>query len=95
LHLEEKGILGISISRDPGMTKIIIEDNGIGREKAALFSATSAGKGLQILRGYFDYFNLYHHEKSDFYFDDLKNSQGEARGTKITVLIPDGMNYTD
>jgi len=94
LHLERKGILLIKLSTERGYTRIVVEDNGIGREKALQLATNSTGKGLRILRGYFDYFNTYNKDKIDFHILDLFNEDGGAAGTRITVDIPDGYNFS-
>ena len=94
LHLERNGLLLIRLSKDQGLTRILVEDNGIGRERAAQLATNSTGKGLRILRGYFDYFNTYNKDKIDFYILDLLNEEGGAAGTRITVDIPDGYNFS-
>ena len=94
LHLERNGMLLIKLSKERGFTRIVVEDNGIGRERAARLATNSTGKGLRILRGYFDYFNTYNKDKIDFYILDLFNEDGGAAGTRITVDIPEGYNFS-
>ena len=93
LHMERNGMLLIKLSKEQGFTRIVVEDNGIGRERAAQLATNSTGKGLRILKGYFDYFNTYNKDKIDFYILDLFNEEGGAAGTRITVDIPDGYNF--
>lgn len=92
-HLKVPGNLIISIFNDNVDLKIIIEDNGIGREAAQKFKQSSTGKGLMIIKGYCDYFNKFNQRKIDWSIIDLYNEQGMACGTRVVVNIPDGYVY--
>ncbi|MBS4056295.1 MAG: histidine kinase [Bacteroidales bacterium] len=93
LHLEGKGMLSICITKADGSLQIEIEDNGIGREKARQIGQHSTGKGLQILRGYFDYYNQFNAEKIKWEITDLKDDNGEAAGTHVLVIIPESFSF--
>lgn len=95
LHLDTGGLLTISIFSNNGDLKLVVEDNGIGREMAGKISETSTGKGLVILKGYFDYFNKYNQEKINWSMIDLYNEQGLANGTRVEVYIPAGFSYDE
>lgn len=95
LHLESGGRLAISVSKNVEGIIIEVEDNGIGRARAAELSAGSTGKGLAILRGYFDYYNLYNREKINFGIIDLLDAEGKASGTKVVIKIPDGFSFSE
>lgn len=95
LHLDTGGLLTISIFSNNGDLKLVVEDNGIGREMAGKISETSTGKGLVILKGYFDYFNKYNQEKINWSMIDLYNEQGLANGTRVEVFIPAGFSYDE
>lgn len=95
LHLDTGGMLTISIYSNKGDLKLMVEDNGIGREMAGTISETSTGKGLIIMKGYFDYFNRYNQRKVSWLIIDLYNEQGEARGTRVEVNIPSGFSYDE
>lgn len=93
LHLDSGGKLSISIISKNENLEIIIEDNGIGREKAKVVSENSIGKGFMILNGYFDYFNRNNSKKITWKIVDLTDNEGKAAGTKILVNIPDEFNF--
>jgi len=95
LHLDTGGLLIISIFSNNGDLKLVVEDNGIGREMAAKISETSTGKGLIILKGYFDYFNKYNQRKVNWSIIDLYDVNGLANGTRVEVNIPAGFNYDE
>lgn len=92
-HLKIPGNLLISIFNDNEDLKIIIEDNGIGREAARKFPQSSTGKGLMIIKGYCDYFNKFNQRKIDWSIIDLHNEKGIACGTRVVVNIPKGYVY--
>ncbi|MCK4677883.1 MAG: histidine kinase [Bacteroidales bacterium] len=91
-HKEEKGLLTIHIKKDNKNLVIKIEDNGIGRKKAAEVSSDSTGKGLSIMEHYFTLFNQYNDTKIGHEIIDLTDA-GVAIGTRIVVTIPRGFRY--
>ena len=95
LHKDTGGMLTISIYSNAGNLKLVVEDNGIGREMAGTISETSTGKGLIILKGYFDYFNKYNQQKINWSIIDLYNEHGKASGTRVEVNIPSGFSYDE
>ncbi len=95
LHLDTGGMLIISIFSYNGDLKLVVEDNGIGRAMAAKISETSTGKGLIILKGYFDYFNKYNQRKVNWSIIDLYDEKGLANGTRVEVNIPAGFAYDE
>ena len=62
---------------------------------AGTISETSTGKGLIILKGYFDYFNKYNQQKINWSIIDLYNEHGKASGTRVEVNIPSGFSYDE
>ncbi|MBP6870692.1 MAG: histidine kinase [Bacteroidales bacterium] len=95
LHLVGNGKILIGIFEVNGDTRIEIEDNGIGREKAKQFSVNSTGKGLMILRGYFDYYNRFNADKLKFEIIDLYDDDKQPKGTKIVIDIPAGFSFDE
>jgi ligand-binding sensor domain-containing protein len=95
LHLDSNGKLSISIASNNGNLEIMVEDNGIGREKAKQVSENSIGKGFMIMNGYFDYFNRNNSKKITWKIIDLTDSEGIASGTRVIVKIPDSIDFGD
>ncbi len=91
LHLDRPGHLSIRIDSEMKMLVIRVEDDGIGRERAMKMASDSTGRGLSILKGYFDYYNRFNHEKIEFTITDLKDNNDEPCGTRILVKIPEGL----
>jgi ligand-binding sensor domain-containing protein len=88
LQKEEKGKLEVNIKRSLHKSLLIeIIDNGVGRSKAAELkskeSISNKSYGMQITEQRIKQLN---HQNS-IEIIDLKDSHGNARGTKINILI--------
>lgn len=82
------GEITIDIQKAKENLNIAITDNGIGRERAKEIPSESTGKGIQILKGYIDYFNRFNQNKMEFVITDLYNEEKTAIGTTVLVTIP-------
>jgi two-component sensor histidine kinase len=86
-HKEKDGLLKIDISQSKSTLKIIIEDNGIGREKAAKLETFGTGHGMKIMETIGKlYFKLYKTEIRQK-VEDLFDERGNAAGTRVVVEI--------
>lgn len=97
LHKPAAGNLNIYISQPlPNMLQCIIEDNGIGRGKAAELKSKSATKkkslGMELTENRLLLLNQYASVHSSVQIEDLKNGNGEATGTRVILQIPVGDN---
>jgi len=90
-HKKEKGLIRINLFTKDSSLKIIVEDNGIGREKAAEIGSDSSGKGLETLKEYCRIFNKYNTEKIRMDIEDLYDTSNNPAGTRVTISIP--LNY--
>ena len=93
LHKEEKGKLTINFLRNGGDTiKVIIEDDGIGREKAAELKSKQVLKkksyGMQITEDRIAIINRMQDIKATSKVIDLKDAAGNAAGTRVILEIP-------
>ncbi len=93
LHKEEAGELVIYINRTrSGMLECVIEDNGIGREKAKeLRSKSASGKkslGMKLTEDRLALLNREAQFDSSVEVEDMKTQGGEAMGTRVIVKIP-------
>ena len=73
--------------------KCILEDNGVGRAKAAEInkqhrSKDHNSKGMQITNDRIEVLNHQRSKKSSLTIEDLKDDAGEAKGTKVIVRVP-------
>ncbi len=92
MHKKEKGRLTVTLSKEKGSLKCIIEDNGIGRDKARDLKTKSATKsksmGMKITRDRLSLINNMHQKNSIVQVEDLKSPDGNAIGTRVTLYIP-------
>ena len=86
-HKEKDGLLKIDISQHMNTLSIIIQDNGIGRKKAAELETFGTGRGMKIMATIGElYFKLYKTEiKQEV--EDLFDEKGNAAGTKVVIGI--------
>ena len=86
--LEEKCIL----DKKPDNIKVIISDDGIGRQKAMELKSKQVLKkksyGLQITESRISILNKTQSSKTTLKIHDLKDQAGNALGTKIELIIP-------
>ncbi|MFW5706984.1 MAG: histidine kinase [Bacteroidota bacterium] len=89
----DQGKVSIRVKRQQNKVLIEVEDNGIGRRKAAENNGGSTGKGLMIAQKLFAILNHYNSEKIQFHIEDLTNGSNVPAGTRVRVAIPDGFCY--
>ena len=91
-HKAKPARILVKFEKQPGFLTILIEDDGIGREKAGeLLRQQSAGhKSLatKIIRERIKIFNKKLKRKITMEIIDLKDEQGEAKGTRVVFGIP-------
>ncbi len=88
MHADYKCTLEISLKNKNNHLQIIIEDNGIGREKAKEYAGLSTGKGLQIMNRMYELYDKLHQIKITQTIEDKIDKNGNALGTKVKVEIP-------
>lgn len=92
LHKNTEGYLRVHISRkENDMLQCIIEDNGVGRERAkALKSKAASGKslGMQLTENRLALLSRQMGFNASVDIEDMKNGRGEPLGTKVTLNIP-------
>ena len=81
------GLLKILVHKEKDYLKLIIEDNGIGRE-AATGHSTSTGKGLKLTREFYDILNQINKKPIKHFIFDLHNEAGDPSGTRVEVWVP-------
>jgi len=87
MHKDGEGLLQIVIQQDNNQLTISVEDNGIGRAKAATVSRGSTGKGMNIINQIFSLYNKLFNYKIDQQIIDLKDKNGNPEGTKVVLTI--------
>lgn len=93
LHKESNGHLSISVSMaGDSMLQCIIEDNGVGREKAKMLKSKTAvsrkSLGMQLTENRLGLLNKHAELNASVEIIDLANEVSEALGTKVVLKIP-------
>jgi len=83
------GRVKISIERQNDYLRLIIEDNGIGRERSA-GQSTSTGKGLKLTGEFYSILNEINKNPISHNIKDLYSESGEPAGTLVEVWVPVG-----
>jgi LytS/YehU family sensor histidine kinase len=88
MHKEARGRLTVEITRDNGWLRCVIEDNGIGRQRAQQLKSKSATRdksmGMKITT---DRLNLYQ-KQTKVQVIDLMDSNGTPAGTRVILGFP-------
>jgi LytS/YehU family sensor histidine kinase len=87
-HLKTDGYLSINITRKNGSIIVEIEDNGVGRKKAAEYDQFSTGKGLKILDQIIQLFYDLEKVKISYEIKDLFDNFNNSKGTQVVITIP-------
>lgn len=87
------GKVEIIICRQDDNLVCIVQDNGIGREKAQQLKEQKQGShkrsmGMQITKDRIDMINKLYDTNTRVQIIDLKDPQGEAAGTRVKLVIP-------
>ncbi len=93
LHLEKPGSLLVKLSLNGhNMLECVIEDNGIGREKARELKSKTAttrkSLGMRLTEDRLSLLNQNAQLNAGIRIEDLKDAQGQACGTRVTLQIP-------
>lgn len=93
LHKETDGHLSVRVSKNgDSMLQCVIEDNGVGREKAKELKSKSAisrkSLGMQLTENRLSLLNKHAELNASIEIIDLKNGHNEAAGTKVILKIP-------
>ena len=71
--------------------KIVVKDNGIGREKARALKSKSANHqkshGLHLTQERIELYQISTGVNISVYIDDVKNERGEVLGTNVEIFI--------
>ena len=93
MHKEKgKGHLSLAINKEGDQIKFVIEDNGIGRDKAMSIKSRSATKhksfGMQITKNRIAIANELYQTNASIKITDLKSDKGKALGTRVIIYLP-------
>jgi sensor histidine kinase YesM len=83
----EGGFIKLSAFKEHNWLKLTVEDNGIGRQKAA-GKSNSTGKGLKLTSEFYDILNQINKNPIRHKITDLHSETGDAAGTRVEVWVP-------
>ncbi len=89
MHLEEGGVLKVDILKDGDVVKCTIDDNGIGRERAAMINTKSATKhksyGMRITEQRLSLSQDLNKAGASMKVIDKLHENGESAGTAVEI----------
>ena len=95
MHKREgtKGLVQLKLNKQNGSLKCIVEDNGIGREKAMEIRARKVTRrkksmGMRITHDRIQMINKMFDSKTSVEIFDLKDNTGQPTGTRVELYIP-------
>ncbi|MVT12339.1 sensor histidine kinase [Chitinophaga tropicalis] len=90
LHKKEKGRVDIRFHKREDSVLCVIEDNGMGRERAAAQRGGEEhhSRGLQITRDRLALYNRRFNMNATFDIEDLYDEDGQPAGTRVNVWFP-------
>jgi sensor histidine kinase YesM len=93
MHKEEGGTIVIDVATDDfALLRVTVTDNGVGRQRAAEFKSKTATKnksfGMKVTAERIELINQLYKIETQIQIIDLKNTDGEATGTKVIIEIP-------
>ncbi len=92
LHKEGRGRMSIRIAREKRLLSVIIEDNGIGRKKAAELRSKSAttrkSLGMQLTEERMQLLKAELKTDGLIMVEDLEDEEKNPLGTRVTILLP-------
>ncbi len=87
-----EGLLSLEVSQNNGALVIKVEDNGIGRKKAAELKSRSAvthkSHGMQVTDERIKIINEIYRTSATVHIEDLFDEKGEGKGTRVILIIP-------
>jgi len=87
MPLKGDGNLNISIEKVDDYLKLTIEDNGVGRKKAAELNPRP-GKGLKMIKEFYEILNQTKTKPIRHTITDLNAQDGLPTGTRVEVWVP-------
>jgi hypothetical protein len=91
MHKQERGMLTVTLRAESDMLTCIIQDNGVGRQKAGMLKSKSAQKhksmGLQITAERLNLLTGSDAPGHFFNIEDLYDEEGRPAGTRVVLKI--------
>jgi ligand-binding sensor domain-containing protein len=87
MHRTKGGRLTISVEKCDSCLNFIIEDNGVGRAKAAEFNPDSTHRGLRIMDQIIELYQKLYQTTIRQKIEDLSDPNGNPSGTRVILTI--------
>jgi two-component sensor histidine kinase len=87
MPVDKGALITISISSEKDLLRLVIEDNGIGRE-ASKGRSKSTGRGIKMTSEFYDILNQINKKSIRLTITDLHNHSGKPAGTRVVILVP-------
>ncbi|MDP4291614.1 MAG: histidine kinase, partial [Bacteroidota bacterium] len=92
MNLEGNGLLQIKLIQEDSILRCIVEDNGIGRQRAAEIQSTNlfkkTSKGISITETRLRLLDEKNSRLKPITYTDLYDQNGNPEGTRVEILIP-------
>ncbi|MGN6213281.1 histidine kinase [Parafilimonas sp.] len=92
LHKEEAGHLSVHLSISNNVLQCMIEDNGVGRQRAMELKSKSVSSkkslGMKLTEDRLALLNMHVQFDASVEISDLKYNDGSAAGTRVIIMIP-------
>lgn len=99
MQKKESGTVTINVSKTESNLVIIITDDGIGREKALEIKSKTGqikkSMGVKITTARIDVIRRLYNISCSVKIEDLKDDNGEAKGTRVILTLPLISNFTN
>jgi sensor histidine kinase YesM len=87
-QLDKTGLIRIGVYKSGEFIYLSVEDNGIGRQKAASLNRPSTKQGIKMLQALMERLNLQNKLKITQIYTDLADDQGNPAGTRVDIQVP-------
>jgi hypothetical protein len=94
INKDGKGILIVKIITNYEGVIISVEDNGIGRKRAAELGTHGNGQGLKLIQAQLNFYNQINVKPISQHIIDLESVDGLSLGTRIELVIPYEYRFT-
>jgi hypothetical protein len=85
---DRTGMIRIGVHKNGEFICLFVEDNGIGRQKAANLDRPSTKQGIKMLQALMERLNLQNRLKIIQTYTDLVDDQGNPAGTRVDIQVP-------
>lgn len=87
MHRKAGGVLHIAVRNENSELQVSIEDNGVGREKAARLNPDTTRRGFRIMEHIIELYRKLYNTGITQVIEDLKDDAGNPSGTRVVLRI--------